>query len=174
MWSRCSIAPDDCHALRFLSWEDGDLSKNPVGHQMLVLLVGATSSPCCASFALKKAAKDFGNDFDAQTVDTVNHNFYVDDCLTSVATVPDASQLANQLVQLLAKGGFHLTKWISNCREVLEEIPSSERSRPLPAWNERTCLLTVHWAPSGTWKQTRLVFVLRRNQFPTPGGESCP
>ena len=53
---------------------------------------------------------------------------YVDDCLKSVVTVSEASKLAKQLVQLLVKGGFHLTKWISNSREVLEEIPSSERA----------------------------------------------
>ena len=75
-----------------------------------------------------KTANDFGGDFDTQTVDTVNRNFYVDDCLRSVATVHEASRLANQLVQLLAKGGFRLTKWISNSREVLEQIPSGERA----------------------------------------------
>ena len=128
MFHQVRVAPDDCHALRFLWWEDGDLSKNPVDHQMLVHLFGASSSPCCASFALKKSANDFGGDFDTQTVDTVNRNFYVDDCLRSVATVHEASRLANQLVQLLAKGGFRLTKWISNSREVLEQIPSGERA----------------------------------------------
>ena len=127
MFHQVRVALDDCHALQFLWWEDGDLSKNPVDHQMLVHLFGVTS-PCYASFALKKPSKDFGNDFDAQTVDTVNRNFYVDDCLKSVVTVPEASKLANQLVQLLAKGGFYLTKWISNSREVLGEIPSSERA----------------------------------------------
>ena len=128
MFHQVRVAPDDCHALRFLWWEDGDLSKNPFDHQILVHLFGASSSPCCASLALKKTAKDFRSDFDAQTVDTVNRNFYVDDCLKSVATVPEASRLGNQLVQLLAKGGFHLTKWISNSREVLEEIPPGERA----------------------------------------------
>ena len=44
-----------------------------------------------------------------------------------MATVPEASRLANQLVQLLAKGGFHPTKWISNSGEVLEEISPGER-----------------------------------------------
>lgn len=102
MFHQFCVAPDDCHALRFLWWEEGDLSKNPVAHQKLVHLFGATS-PCCESFALRKAAKDFGSDFDAQTVDTVNHNFYVDDCLKSVGTVPEASRVTNQFVQLLAK-----------------------------------------------------------------------
>ena len=31
-------------------------------------------------------------------------------------------------MQLLAKGRFHLTKWISNSREVSEEIPPGERA----------------------------------------------
>ena len=122
------VAPDDCHALQFLWWEDGDLSKNPVDHQMLVHLFGATSSPCCANFTLKKTVRDFGSGFNAQTVDTMNHNFYVNDCLKLVATVHEASRLVSQLVQLLAKGGFHLTKWISNSRKVVEEIPAHERA----------------------------------------------
>ena len=112
----------DCTTL----WEDGDLTKNPVDYHMLFHLFGASSSPCFVSFALKKTAKDFGGDFDAQTVDTVNCKFYVDDCLKFVATVPEASRLANQLVQLLAKGGFHLSKWTSNSCECLEEIPPGE------------------------------------------------
>ena len=58
----------------------------------------------------------------------MNRNVYVDDCLKSVATVPETFRLANQLVQLLAKGGFHLTKWVSNSREVLEGIPPGERT----------------------------------------------
>ena len=31
-------------------------------------------------------------------------------------------------MQLLAKGGFHLAKWISDSREVLEEITPGERA----------------------------------------------
>ena len=58
----------------------------------------------------------------------MNRNVYVDDCLKSVTTAPETFRLANQLVQLLAKGGFHLTKWVSNSREVLEGIPPGERA----------------------------------------------
>ena len=113
---------------------------------MLVHLFGATSSPCCAS--KQEDSKRFW-EFAAQTVDTVNRNFYVNDCLKSVATVPEASRLASQLVQLLARGGFHLNKF----------WPIREH-RSLLTWIWMTCLLTVLWAPSGTWKQTRLVLML--------------
>ena len=95
---------------------------------MLVHLFGAKSSPCCANFALRKTARDNQSEFDVQTVDTVYRNFYVHDCLQSVVSVPDAKRLVCQLTDLLSKGGFHLTKWISNCREVLEFIPASERA----------------------------------------------
>ena len=58
----------------------------------------------------------------------MNRNFYVNDCLKSVATVPETSRLVSQLVQLLTRGGFHLTKWISNSRKGLKEITAHERA----------------------------------------------
>ena len=122
------VKPEDCDALRFIWWEDSDFTKGVVDHQMLVHLFGASSSPCCASFALKKTANDNKASFDVLTIDMVNRNFYVDDCLKSVSTVPEAHRLVSQLSNLLAQGGFHLTKWISNCREVLKSIPPSERA----------------------------------------------
>ena len=128
MFHQVMVKPEDCDALRFLWWPDGDLSKDPVEHQMLVHLFGATSSQSCASFALKKTANDNKNDFDVLTIDTVNRNFYVDDCLKSVPVVEEAVKLVDQLPRLLARGGFHLTKWVCNRREVLDKIPSQERA----------------------------------------------
>ena len=54
MFHQVRVAPEDCQALRFLWWPDDDLSKEPTDFQMLVHLFGATSSPSCASFSLKK------------------------------------------------------------------------------------------------------------------------
>ena len=125
MFHQVRVKPEDCDALRFLWWEDSDFTKRVADHQMLVHLFGASSSPCCASFTLKKTAND---NKAGLTIDTVNCNFYVDDCLKSVPTVPEAHRLVSQLSNLLAQGGFHLTKWISNCREVLKSIPPSERA----------------------------------------------
>ena len=81
------VKPEDCDALRFLWWERSDFTKGVVNHQMLVHLFGPSSSPCCASFALKKTANDNKASFDVLTIVTVNRNFYVDDCLKSVSTV---------------------------------------------------------------------------------------
>ena len=129
MFHQVKVTPRDCEFLRFLWWPDGDMSKEPVDHQMLVHLFGATSSPSCASFALRQTAKDNRSCFDVQTIDSVYRNFYVDDCLRSLATTEEAKSLIQQLSVLLPKGGFHLTKFISNSREVMADIPESERAK---------------------------------------------
>ena len=67
--------------------------------------------------------------FSADVVNTVNRNFYVDDCLKSLPSVKDADCHVGELRSLLQRGDFRLTKWISNSREVLESIPGSERAQ---------------------------------------------
>ena len=150
MFHQVRAAPDDCNALRFLWWPNDDLSKEPVDYQMLVHLFGVTSSPSCASFCLKKTASDNQGDFDVETITTVDRNFYVDDCLKSVPTTDKAARLSGQLRELLSRGGFRLTKWISNDRNVIATVPVTERApsvvnldlEDLPV--ERT--LGVQWA----------------------------
>lgn len=45
-------------------------------------LFGSTSSPSMAGYALKRAAKDNEVNVDEETLNTVNRNFFVDDCLS--------------------------------------------------------------------------------------------
>ena len=52
----------------------------------------------------------------------------MDDLLKSFADAERAVDLSGQLRDLLAKGGFQLTKWISNCRDVLSAFPVEERA----------------------------------------------
>ena len=110
MFHQVQVAPDDSNALRFLWWPNDDLSKEPVDYQMLAHLFGATSSPSCASFCLKKTASDNQGEFDKETITTVDRNFYVVNCLKSVPTTDKAVRLSGQLQELLSRGGFRLTK----------------------------------------------------------------
>ena len=128
MFHQVLVRPSDCDALRFLWWPNGNLNQPPEEFQMRVHLFGGASSPSCANFALRKTAEDNKEEFDTVAIETVNKNFYVDDCLKSTATHAEAIHLASQLRQLLAKGGFRLTKWISNSKEVMESLPESERA----------------------------------------------
>ena len=128
MFYQVRVPPSDCDALRFLWWPEGNLSGEPVEYEMRVHLFGGASSPSCANFALKKTAKDNQTDFSPKVIETVERNFYVDDCLKSVGREDEAVDLARQLRELLARGGFKLTKWLSNSRKVMESLPESERA----------------------------------------------
>ncbi|KAL9989490.1 hypothetical protein ACROYT_G004049 [Oculina patagonica] len=128
MFHQVRVRPSDCDALRFLWWPDGNLDNQPEEYQMMVHLFGGASSPSCANFALKRTAEDNKEGFEPQTIETVKRNFYVDDCLKSVESEDKAIRLAKELRELLAKGGFKLTKWLSNSRKVIESLPESERA----------------------------------------------
>lgn len=65
--------------LRFLWWEDGDITKTPSEYRMTVHLFGATSSPGCANFGLKKTARDYEEEFGAAAASFINNDFYVDE-----------------------------------------------------------------------------------------------
>ena len=78
MFYQVRVPPADQDAFRFLWWPDGDLSEEPVDHRMEVHLFGATSSPSCSNFALRRTADDNKGEFADEVVKTVKRNFYVD------------------------------------------------------------------------------------------------
>ena len=125
MFHQARVPNPDCSFLRFLCWPDGKLSCAVEEYLMTVHLFGAVSSSTCSNFGVHKTAEDNAEDFSANVVNTVKQNFYVDDCLKSLPSVEDAVCHVGELRSLLPRGGFRLTKWISNSREVLESIPGS-------------------------------------------------
>ena len=128
MFHQIRVSPDDRDAFRFLWWPDGDLTQQPTDHRMEVHLFGATSSPSCSSFALRRTAEDNIAEFSEEVVKTVKRNFYVDDCLKSVKSVGNAVEVVDQLREILSKGGFRLTMWSYNRSEVLDAIPQDEKA----------------------------------------------
>ena len=129
MFHQVKVVRQDQDALRFLWWPEGNLEEDPVRYRMTVHLFGGTWSPSCCTYALHRTAKDHAQESSSMAKDAVFHNFYVDDCLKSVPTSKEAILLAEQLKELVAQGGFNLTKWTSNSRDVLEHIPLGDRSK---------------------------------------------
>ncbi len=128
MFHRVYVKPEHRGALCYLWLPDGDVSKAVKTYQMLVHIFGAKSSPSVAGYALRRTGKDNLHDYSPTTVDSALRDFYVDDLLKSFSDLEEARIVSKELQSLLAKGGFQLTKWNSNSREVLKEFPTEERA----------------------------------------------
>ncbi len=118
---------------------------------MVVHLFGATSSPSCANFALWRCAKDNKELLSQQVFETIMHSFYVDDLVASVASEREAICLYEDLRKICAKGGFNLTKWISNSRCVLAAIPEEERAKEVKDLDLDQDILPVERALGVRW-----------------------
>ena len=89
---------------------------------------------------------------------------YVDDLMKSVSSPEIALSLSTQLRELLEKGGFRLTKWLSNDRNVLAGISESERASSVVNLDQEdlptACALGLKWNVeannfSDYWKRSR-------------------
>ncbi|MBM6549254.1 DUF1759 domain-containing protein [Streptococcus dysgalactiae subsp. equisimilis] len=141
MFMQVNVAEEDRGALRYLWWPDGKLDERPIECQMTRHPFGATSSPFCANFALRRTARDFGIDYDRSVVEAVEKNFYVDDCLISFAKASEAIRFSTQLNELTRRGGFKLKKWVTNSNEVRQSLPGSDAATitiPIPALQQET------------------------------------
>jgi hypothetical protein len=131
MFHQVRVARADQDVLRFLWWPGGDLSKRPSSYRMTVHLFGGTWSPSCCTYALHRTVTDQGQQYSLEAQRTVLRNFYVDDCLKSVATEKEAVALVAELKGMVAHGGFNLTKWTSNSPAVLRQIPAADHSKKI-------------------------------------------
>ena len=85
----------ECHS-RLLWWEDINLEW-PSESQMNNPIFGATDSPSCANFFLKRAAELNRENFSEDARKAVEWDFYVNDCIKVVETVEEAKSLANEV-----------------------------------------------------------------------------
>ena len=107
------------------------MSKLIVEYRMIIHLFAASSSPGCANFGLKRAADDGEAEFGEDAANYIRNNFYMDDGLTSVASVEQAVSLIERSRALCATAGLRLHKFISNKRDILQRMPESERAKSL-------------------------------------------
>lgn len=118
LFYQVKVLDEDSSLFKLLWWKGGDYNEALTKHKMVVHLFGTTSSPVCASFALKHHT----GEFKAEVVQTVFQNFYVDDCLKHFATDEAVVLICQDLIELCARGGFRLHKWVRNSRKILQSI----------------------------------------------------
>ena len=151
MFHQVHVSDEHINFLRFLWWPDGDTAESPLEYRMKVHLFGAVSSPSCANYALRRTADDNVQNFPPEVISTVKNNFYVDDCLKSMASEEEALQMIKDLNALCHKGGFNLSGWISNSRTVLLSIAEDKRPKELVELDLDTDQLPMEQALGLQW-----------------------
>ena len=129
MFFQVFVSDDHRNLLRFLWWQDRDLRKEPVDHEMCMHVFGGISSLSCSNYSLKRTSNDGKDQFGLEAAKTLQNNFYVDDLLKSVAQEEQAIQLIKNVKVMCLSGVFKLTKFLSNNKRVLQFIPEKDRRK---------------------------------------------
>ena len=87
---------------------------------------GGVSSASCSNYTLKETTTGNADQYGQETAEVKSINFYVDDLLKAVDD-PKTAKILFKNVYMCKSGGFHLTKFISNNRELLISIPEDQR-----------------------------------------------
>ena len=114
MFSRIRLTKEDARYHRFLLTDEN--TRETAVYQMNRLTFGDGASPFVAIITLHKTAEDYGEDR-ARAITAIKENFYMDDYLDSFDTTEEAIQVGKEIKNILSKGDFNLTKWISNSVE---------------------------------------------------------
>ena len=77
---------------------------------------GVTSSTSCSNYALRRADEAV---FGKAAASALHHKFYVDDLFKFLEDLDSANQLVKDFIDMCKSGVFHLTKFISNNKELL-------------------------------------------------------
>ena len=147
MFLQVGVIPKDRPSLRFL-WREDPASQIAV-YQYVRHIFGSKDSPTCANYALKRTATDNQTDY-PEAAESVHSNFYMDDYLESSPSIEEATKKAKDLVKLLERGGFKLTKFVSNVPQIPNELeptgePLSTAEKVIPKTEDSSHVLGLKW-----------------------------
>lgn len=138
MYLMVEVVEDQWDLQRIFWREEGQ----PIQEYWLTRLTfGLASAPHCAVRAMQQCAMDEAHRFPL-AAKVVLRDFYMDDLLTGADTDEEAIELMRQLKELLAAGGFELTKWYSNRPGIIETVDKENEH----LWGaEESTVLGLRW-----------------------------
>lgn len=117
-------------------------------YELTTLAFGVKSSPFLALRTVHQLATDEEKQY-PRASEVVRRDMYVDDLVSSIGSLQEAKLLYHQLVDLFNSGCFHLVKWSTNSKELLNYIPQKKRLGQVVNF-EGDCLkiLGMQWHPN--------------------------
>ena len=100
------------------------------------LIFGARCSPTTAIYVLQKTASVFSPN--RAVKDLVYNSFYMDDFVHSFETIQKAKENAVLLKKTPSKGGFNLTKFVSNEQSAIQDFDDSKKTKIVIVYSDFT------------------------------------
>ncbi|XP_018401697.1 PREDICTED: uncharacterized protein LOC108778883 [Cyphomyrmex costatus] len=117
MYRQISMHPSQTRLQRIF-WRN-DSSMNVDTFELITVTYGTASASFLATRCLKQLADQHTHQFLRGSA-CVLRDFYVDDMLTGADSIDELKLIRDETIQLLRAGMFELSKWASNCLELLE------------------------------------------------------
>ncbi|CAB0011196.1 unnamed protein product, partial [Nesidiocoris tenuis] len=118
--------------------------------ELKTVTYGLACAPFLAQRVLLQLVTDHGADY-PQAAEAIRHQVYVDDILTGAHTFAAAIELKEQLIALLACGGFQLSKWSSNFLQLVPTPAHSPQQEKVDMSSKDETwvkILGLQWNPS--------------------------
>ena len=127
MYHEVQVPEDQQSFLKSLWWEKHDIYREPHDYVMCAHVLGATLPASCSNYALCRTAMENEAVYGEAAASALHHNFYIDDLLKSIKHLDPAKQLVKDVINMCKSGGFHLTKFVSNNKELLLSVSEHQR-----------------------------------------------
>ncbi|XP_064074467.1 uncharacterized protein LOC113393726 [Vanessa tameamea] len=125
MYRQILVTKEDADYQRII-WRQNE-SDNLEDYRLLRVTFGTAPAPYLAVKTLKRIADDEGGSY-SQAKQIIKEDFYIDDLLSGADSVDEAIIIAQQITDILQKGGFQLKKWSSNNMHFIQSIEENKRS----------------------------------------------
>lgn len=113
-------------------------------YQLCVVTQGMTSSGHNSVRSLIQCARDARERY-PEAASIIESDFYMDDGCSGGKGKNHAITLAKDIEKVLLGAGFELSKWKSNCKELLQAMRSEEEGSMLFFEDEKTSILGLKW-----------------------------
>ena len=126
MFLQIKVDERDDDALSYI-WRDLKSDDPPRIYKLPRLAFGGNCSPLLFIATVQSDATKCREEFPDASRE-VQSNMYWDDCLAGADDVGATVEFQQSLDKMMERGGFNLTKWASNSKEVLSHIAEQEKA----------------------------------------------
>lgn len=119
MYRQILLDPQD-RAYQHIFWRF-DNSEAIQKYELNTVTYGLNCAPFLALRVIKQLEIDEGSRF-PRAASIISSDMYVDDIVTGASSIEEALVLQQEVIDLLGKGHFSLSKWASNSKEILKAV----------------------------------------------------